>query len=69
MRRGITEHRRDGITLFSWLIVLVALGLSACGEQPVAQKGETGAQGPPGPEGPAGAARSRWGRAGASSVL
>ena len=54
MRRGITEHRRDGITLFSWLIVLVALGLSACGEQPVAQKGETGAQGPPGPEGPAG---------------
>ena len=54
MRRGITEHRRDGITPFRWLIVLVALGVSACGEQPVAQKGETGAQGPPGPEGPAG---------------
>jgi hypothetical protein len=38
-----------------WLIVLLPLGLSACGEQPVAQKRD---QGPPGPEGPAGPAGS-----------
>ena len=37
-----------------WLIVLLLLGLSACGERPVSQKGEKGDQGPPGPEGPAG---------------
>jgi hypothetical protein len=52
MWSGSTEQRQDWIILFRWLIVLWALGLSACGEQP--QKGETGAQGPPGPEGPAG---------------
>ena len=37
-----------------WLIVLLLLGLSACGEQPVSQKGEKGDPGPPGPAGPAG---------------
>jgi hypothetical protein len=37
-----------------WLIVLFLLGLSACGEQPVSQKGEKGDPGPPGPAGPAG---------------
>jgi hypothetical protein len=30
-----------------WLIVLFLLGLSACGEQPVSQKGEKGDPGPP----------------------
>jgi len=37
-----------------WLIVLLLLGLSACGEQPVSQTGEKGDPGPPGPAGPAG---------------
>jgi len=37
-------------------IVLWLLALSACGENPVTQKGERGAQGPPGPEGPPGPA-------------
>jgi hypothetical protein len=37
-----------------WFIVLLILALSACGENPVAQKGEKGDQGPPGPEGPSG---------------
>jgi hypothetical protein len=37
-----------------WLIVLLLLGLSACGEQPVSQKGEKGDPGPPGPAGPEG---------------
>ena len=37
-----------------WFIVLLALGLSACGETPVAQKGEKGDQGPPGTIGPPG---------------
>ena len=37
-----------------WFIVLAALVLSACGENPAAQKGEKGDQGLPGPEGPAG---------------
>jgi hypothetical protein len=36
-----------------WLIVLLALGLAACGE---AQKGEKGDQGPPGTPGPPGPA-------------
>ena len=39
-----------------WLIVLLVLALSACGEQPMAQKGEKGEQGAPGPEGPPGPA-------------
>jgi hypothetical protein len=47
------RDRRDWIMPFRRLVVLGALDLSACGEQPV-QKGEAGAQGPPGPEGPAG---------------
>ena len=54
MWNGITGDHRDWIMLFRRLIVLGALGLSACGEQPAPQKGETGTQGPPGPEGPAG---------------
>src|SRR5262245_51933496 len=37
-----------------WFIVLLILALSACGENPGAQKGEKGDQGPPGPEGPSG---------------
>jgi hypothetical protein len=37
-----------------WFIVLSILALSACGENPGAQKGEKGDQGPPGPEGPSG---------------
>jgi Collagen triple helix repeat (20 copies) len=53
---------------FRCFIVLVMLALSACGENPVDQKGEKGDQGqsgaegpsgppgPPGPPGPAGAA-------------
>jgi hypothetical protein len=35
-------------------IVLLMLALSACGENPVAQKGEKGDQGAPGPVGPSG---------------
>ena len=54
MWNGITGDHRDWIMLFRRMIVLGALGLSACGEQPAPQKGETGTQGPPGPEGPAG---------------
>jgi hypothetical protein len=38
-----------------WFIFLM-LALSACGENPVAQKGEKGDQGPPGPQGPSGPA-------------
>ena len=37
-----------------WFIVLLILALSACGENPGAQKGEKGDQGPAGPEGPSG---------------
>lgn len=37
-----------------FFIVALMLALSACGENPVAYKGEKGDQGPPGPEGPAG---------------
>jgi hypothetical protein len=37
-----------------WFIVLLMLTLSACGENPIAQKGEKGDQGPPGAEGPSG---------------
>jgi hypothetical protein len=44
---GLIMHAR-------WLIVLLLLGLSACGDQPVSQKGEKGDPGPPGPAGPAG---------------
>ena len=39
-----------------WFIVLAILALSACGENPGAQKGEKGDQGPAGPEGPSGPA-------------
>jgi hypothetical protein len=39
-----------------WLVVLFGLVLTACGENQVPQKGETGVQGPPGPAGPAGPA-------------
>ena len=39
-----------------WFIVLAILALSACGENPGAQKGEKGDQGPAGPEGPPGPA-------------
>jgi hypothetical protein len=39
---------------FRCFIVLVMLALSACGENPVAQKGEKGDQGPSGAEGPSG---------------
>ena len=35
-----------------WFIVLLILALSACGENPGAQKGDKGDQGPAGPEGP-----------------
>ena len=34
-----------------WFIVILILALSACGENPGAQKGEKGDQGPPGPSG------------------
>ena len=37
-----------------WFIVFLILALSACGENPGAQKGEKGDQGPAGPEGPSG---------------
>src|SRR6266540_1631664 len=37
-----------------WFIVPLMLALSACGENPTAQKGEKGDQGPPGSEGPSG---------------
>jgi hypothetical protein len=46
-------------------IILLLLALSACGENPVAQKGERGDQGPPGPEGPRGPA----GPAGLSAAI
>jgi hypothetical protein len=39
-----------------WLIVILVLALSACGETPAPQKGDKGDQGLPGPEGPAGPA-------------
>jgi hypothetical protein len=41
-----------------WFIVLLMLTLSACGENPVAQKGEKGDQGPQG----AGGGGRRWDR-------
>jgi hypothetical protein len=45
----------QGLTMpFRCFIVLVMLALSACGENPVAQKGEKGDQGPSGAEGPSG---------------
>ena len=51
------SHSSAGVVMqVRWLIVLLVLGLSACGEQPVAQKAEKGDQGPPGSEGPAGPA-------------
>ena len=37
-----------------WFIVFLILALSACGENPGAQRGEKGDQGPAGPEGPSG---------------
>jgi hypothetical protein len=39
-----------------WFIVLLSLGLAACGKNQVPQKGETGVQGPPGPAGAPGPA-------------
>ena len=39
-----------------WFLVLLAVGLSACGEYPIPQKGEKGDQGPSGPPGPPGPA-------------
>jgi hypothetical protein len=50
-----------------WFIVLSILALSACGENPGAQKGEKGDQGPPGPEGPSGPP-GRAGPAGSAGV-
>ena len=52
---GCRVHSPAGsIMQVRWLIVLLLLGLSACGEQPVSQKGEKGDPGPAGPAGPAG---------------
>ena len=60
MWNRITGDHRDWIMLFRRLIVLGALGLSACGEQPAPQKGEMGTQGPPGPGRTRRTTGSRW---------
>jgi hypothetical protein len=53
---GITLTRGTSIMRVRWVIVFLALGLSACGEQSAVQKGDQGTPGPEGPAGPAGPA-------------
>ena len=52
-----------------WFIVLSILALSACGENPGAQKGEKGDQGPAGPSGPPGPSGGPAGPAGMSGTI